>query len=323
MPPLDLLPRVESLLAEPAAPATLLRRICELLAREAAHYDWVGCYLSDPVSPRELFLGPFVGEPTEHTRIPFGRGICGQAAESRETFVVLDVTAEANYLSCSSKVRSEIVVPVLLRGEVVGEWDIDSHAPASFTEDDRRLLEALAERTAGLFEQLRKDGPRVTIRLARPDDAGAVAEIYNDAVLHSTATFDTEPKTAEDRREWLATHTGRHPVLVAEAPDGEVVGWTSLTRYSDRCAYDDCAETSFYVAPAWRGRGVGRLLKEALLSEARRLGYHTLLARVTEGNEASLHLNESVGFLSVGTMREVGLKFGRRLDVHLLQIILD
>jgi L-methionine (R)-S-oxide reductase len=154
-----LLPEVERLAEAGPAPASALQATCALLAERVAHYDWVGYYLVDPESPRELFLGPYVGEPTEHGRIPFGRGICGQAAETEETFIVQDVTAESNYLSCSLSVRSEIVVPVFHEGRIVGEIDIDSHALAPFTEEDRALLERVAELTAPLCEAARRFGP--------------------------------------------------------------------------------------------------------------------------------------------------------------------
>jgi L-amino acid N-acyltransferase YncA len=163
---------------------------------------------------------------------------------------------------------------------------------------------------------------QVTIRRAHLSDAAAIADIYNEAILTTTATFDTETKTAEERIQWLQSHDDRHPILVAEV-DGAVVGWASLTQWSDRPAYDDTAESSFYVHSTHRGRGIGRELKEALLDEARRLGYHTLIARITEGSAESLHLNETTGYVHVGTLREVGRKFGRLLDVHILQKMLD
>jgi phosphinothricin acetyltransferase len=162
----------------------------------------------------------------------------------------------------------------------------------------------------------------ITIRQADDSDLDAITKIYNEAIRTTTATFDTEPKTVEDRRKWLASHDERHPVLVAEV-EGAVVGWGCLSEWSDRPAYRDTAETSFYVAAAFRGRGIGRRLKEASIEEARRLGFHTLLARVAEGSEASLHLNESLGFMHIGTMKEVGRKFSRLLDVHILQKMLD
>jgi len=161
----------------------------------------------------------------------------------------------------------------------------------------------------------------LTIRPATLNDAGALAEIYNSAIRGTTATFDTEPKTVQEREQWLQAHGDRHPVLVAER-NGTVVGWASLSKWSDRPAYDDTAESSFYVAEESRGQGIGRALKLQLIEASRRVGMHTILARVAEGSDASLHLNESLGFVRVGTLREVGFKFGRRLDVHILQLML-
>ncbi|MGE0374919.1 MAG: N-acetyltransferase family protein [Planctomycetaceae bacterium] len=163
---------------------------------------------------------------------------------------------------------------------------------------------------------------RITLRRATPVDAGAIADIYNEAILTTTATFDTDPKTAQEREQWLQSHDERHPVLVA-VDGGKVIGWASLSAWSDRRAYADTAETSFYVHSTHRGRGVGRLLKLAIIEEARRLGYHSLIARVAEGSAESLHLNESTGFVLVGTLKEVGRKFGRLLDVHILQLLLN
>lgn len=164
--------------------------------------------------------------------------------------------------------------------------------------------------------------PSVAIRRAELADAAAIADIYNEAILTTTATFDTEPKSVAERTQWLQSHDPRHPILVALV-DGKVVGWASLTRWSERPAYDDTAETSFYVHSAHRGCGVGRKLKETIIEEARGLGYHTLIARVAEGSRESLHLNESAGFVHVGTLKQVGRKFGKLLDVHIMQKMLD
>jgi L-amino acid N-acyltransferase YncA len=161
----------------------------------------------------------------------------------------------------------------------------------------------------------------VTIRQAELTDAAAIAEIYNEAVLTTTATFDIEAKSVEERAQWLQSHDSRHPILVAVI-GGQLVGWASLTRWSERRAYDDTAETSFYVHSKHRGCGIGRKLKQAIIEEARRLGYHTLIALVAEGGDASIHLNESTGFVHVGTLKQVGHKFERRLDVHILQKML-
>jgi phosphinothricin acetyltransferase len=160
------------------------------------------------------------------------------------------------------------------------------------------------------------------IRPAELADAPAIAEIYNEAILTTTATFDTEPKTVQERTDWLQAHDARHPVLVAIV-DARVVGWASLSPWSDRAAYDGTAETSFYVSAAFRGRGIGRKLKETIIHEARRLGYHTLIARVAEESVESIHLNESAGFVHVGTLKEVGRKFDRWLGVHIMQKMLE
>lgn len=149
------LTEAERLVAEVAEPSVLLQSVCAMLAERVRHYDWVGYYLVDPASPRELVLGPYVGAPTDHTRIPFGRGICGQAAATGETFLIQDVSQEDNYLSCSATVQSEIVVPVFLAGQIVGELDIDSHALAPFTARDREVLERIADLTAAACEATR------------------------------------------------------------------------------------------------------------------------------------------------------------------------
>jgi len=162
----------------------------------------------------------------------------------------------------------------------------------------------------------------VTVRRAQVPDAGAITDIYNEAIATTTATFDTEPKTAEERVQWLHSHDERHPVLVAELA-GKVVGWASITRGSDRPGYRDTAETSLYVHSTQRGCGVGRKLQDALIDQARQLGFHSLIARVSEGSAQSLHLHQTTGFTQVGVLKEVGRKFGRVLDVHILQKMLD
>ena len=135
--------QIEGILKQPIAVDQRLHRVCQLLAAHIPYYHWVGFYLVDPQSPRELVLGPYIGEPTEHTRIPFGRGICGQAAERGETFVVQDVRQESNYLSCSVHVRSEMVVPIFKDGKILGELDIDSHLLGPFSQEDRLYLEKI------------------------------------------------------------------------------------------------------------------------------------------------------------------------------------
>jgi len=133
---------IQGLAAGAADTRTLLAETVALLQRARPHYNWVGVYL---LEGEELVLGPFVGKPTPHTRIPLNKGICGAAASSGKTLIVDDVHADPRYLACSLETRSEIVVPLVRAGRVLGEIDIDSDAPAAFTEEDRRLLEAVAE----------------------------------------------------------------------------------------------------------------------------------------------------------------------------------
>ena len=128
-----------------------LQQVCQYLADEIDVFDWVGFYLVDPEADRELVLGPYVGEPTDHTRIAFGKGICGQAAETNETFVVQDVNKEDNYLACSIHVKAEIVVPVKKDGQFVAELDIDSHTKDSLTDEHRAMLEEVCDIVAPLF----------------------------------------------------------------------------------------------------------------------------------------------------------------------------
>ncbi len=158
----------------------------------------------------------------------------------------------------------------------------------------------------------------ITIRAAVLDDLLAMTDIYNQAVLRTTATFDTDPKSVDERRAWYASHGGRHPLLVAEM-DGAVVGWVSISEWSDRCAYDDTGELSIYVDEARRGARIGSQLMAAIVAAGAEAKLHTLIARVVAGNAASERLHASAGFERIGVMREVGLKFGRRLDVIMLQ----
>ena len=160
----------------------------------------------------------------------------------------------------------------------------------------------------------------LAVRPAEIDDLDAITEIYNEAILTTDATFDIEPKTQVEQEAWFADHGPKNPVLVAEL-DGVVVGWASLSEWSDRCAYADTAELSFYVKEEFRSRGIGKRLLEDIIQEGERVGLHTVIARIATGNNQSIHLHERVGFEHIGVMREVGQKFGRLLDVCLMQKI--
>jgi L-methionine (R)-S-oxide reductase len=125
--------------------ASLQQGIVESISQNLSHYNWTGFYMLDPADPETLVLGPFVGDPTPHVRIPVTQGICGAAVATGETVVVDDVNADPRYLSCSINTRSEIVVPIYVRGHVIGEIDIDSHDSAAFTQADQLFLEEVAQ----------------------------------------------------------------------------------------------------------------------------------------------------------------------------------
>ncbi len=162
----------------------------------------------------------------------------------------------------------------------------------------------------------------ITLRKAEQKDLQIITEIYNEAIKNTTATFDTDPKTAEEQQAWFDHHDGRHPILVAEE-SGQVAGWASLSEYSARCAYAVTAEASIYIKEGHQGQGTGRRLSEAILKAGKEAGFHSILLRIAEGNEASIKLAEKMGFKHIGVMREVGEKFGRLLDVHLMQLIYE
>ena len=127
-----------------------LQAICQFLNENVAHYNWVGFYFANHEN-KTLHLGPYVGAPTDHTVIPFGKGICGQVAVSNSNFVVPDVSAQDNYIACSFTVKSEIVVPLFVNGENIGQIDIDSNTLDPFTAEDERFLEFVNEQIAELF----------------------------------------------------------------------------------------------------------------------------------------------------------------------------
>ena len=176
------------------------------------------------------------------------------------------------------------------------------------------------------------------IRQAAEADLPGIFAIYDHEVLHGTATFDTEPKSPAGRLEWLRDDgDGKYPILVAEAEAGggvaaeaaptrgspAIAGWARLYAWSNRCAYARAAENAVYVHRDHRGRGVGHALLAELIRLSPQRGIHVLLARIVEGNPASVALHEAHGYQTIGVMRRVGEKFGRVLDVRLMDRHLD
>lgn len=160
------------------------------------------------------------------------------------------------------------------------------------------------------------------IRPAELSDADAIMAIYNPVVETSTATFDLVPRTLEDQQAWLSDRSGARIVLVAETDEGEVAGYAALSPYRERAAYATTVEDSVYVADAHHGRGVGRTLLAELVATARAHGFHAMMARIVADHEASIALHSACGFQIVGHEREVGRKFGRWLDVTLMERLL-
>ena len=161
----------------------------------------------------------------------------------------------------------------------------------------------------------------VTVRLATNDDAEPIRRIYNREVEHSSVTFDLVPRSLEDQQAWLNDREGALGVVVAELDD-QVVGFASLSEYRSRPAYRTTVESSVYVDEGLRGRGVGAALLTELVDLARSRGFHSMVGRIVGGHEASIALHQSAGFDIVGTEREVGRKFGRWLDVVVVQRLL-
>jgi len=160
------------------------------------------------------------------------------------------------------------------------------------------------------------------LRAADRADADAIREIYNAEVAGSTVTFDLVPRSLEDQVAWIEEHSGGHPAVVAVDDVGDVVGFGSLSPYKERPAYFTTVEDSVYVRGDHRGTGIGRQLLAELVRLAQQYGYHSVIARVVGGHDASISLHRRCGFEIVGTEREVGRKLGRWLDVVVMQRML-
>jgi L-amino acid N-acyltransferase len=165
--------------------------------------------------------------------------------------------------------------------------------------------------------------PEITIRLATVADAAAVAEIYNREVTETTATFDLVPRTVEAQRDWLAARTGAFAAIVGvDTATRQVVGFASLSPYKERAAYRTTVENSIYVHRDFGGRGIGKQLLTHLIEVARESGFHSVIARIEASSDASRALHAACGFELVGVERQVGRKFGRWLDVAVMQRLL-
>ena len=161
----------------------------------------------------------------------------------------------------------------------------------------------------------------VVVRHADVDDAEAIAEILNHYILHSTATFMTEPVTAADRRIWIRNRHPEHPLRVAER-GGVVLGWAALHHHSPRTGFEGSAEDSIYLRPEQRGQGIGLKLLNRLIQDASEHGFHSLVAGVCAEQAPSIRLHERAGYVRVAHYREIAQKYQRWLDVVYLQRML-
>lgn len=160
------------------------------------------------------------------------------------------------------------------------------------------------------------------IRSAAESDLAAINDIYNHYVLHSTCTYQEEPESIRERRRWFRHHGDKHPVIVAIA-GRQVVGWGSLSAFHARCSYRHTVENSVYVHPQHLRRGIGSLLLRDLIVRARRLGHRAIIAAIDGEQTASVVLHKRFDFEKVGRFKQVGIKFGRWLDVVYMELILD
>jgi phosphinothricin acetyltransferase len=162
----------------------------------------------------------------------------------------------------------------------------------------------------------------ITVRRAERVDCAGILEIYNDAVLTTTATYDYEPRSLEHRQAWFDDHHRTGLPIFTAIHEGRVIGWSAINWYHDRAGYRFTGENSIYIAPLWRGKGVGKRLLAPTVEAGREFGLHVIIAAIDATNEASIRLHERFGFEQVGLFKRVGYKFGRWLDVVYLELLL-
>jgi L-amino acid N-acyltransferase YncA len=161
----------------------------------------------------------------------------------------------------------------------------------------------------------------IVLRPATAADAEAICRVYNQGIEDRIATLETELRTPEERRQWLAARGPRHPVYVAELEE-MIVGWSSLNAYNPRPAYQYVADFSIYIERGWRGKGVGRRLLEHLIEQARALGYHKMMLSAFPFNASGVALYERMGFTRAGVFHEMGQLDGRWVDTLIMEKLL-
>ena len=159
-------------------------------------------------------------------------------------------------------------------------------------------------------------------RDATINDIKEIKKIYNEAVLKTNATFDINKKTDEDMKKWFKGHKTKNPIIVS-VKERRIIAFASLSKYDDKKAYENTSELSLYVLKGHQGKGIGKKLMKDILKKGKEVGIHAVIARITKGNKISIHLHESFGFEKIGTLKEVGKKFGKVLDVHIFEKVLS
>ena len=161
------------------------------------------------------------------------------------------------------------------------------------------------------------------VRPATREDLPAIADIYNDAVINTTASYDYEPRPMEQRVAWFEAHEKERLLVFVAVENSSVLGWSSLSHYHARIGYRFTVENSVYVSAAQRGRGIGTLLIPPLIESAQTLGLRAIIAAIDAENAVSIRLHARFGFVTVGHFKEVGFKFGRWLDVIYMERLIE
>lgn len=208
------------------------------------------------------------------------------------------------------------------------DWHVDSNQPRAGSRKAKNSAALLYFALSGAMllndsmDPETKAASGIHVRRAMVGDVSGILEIYNDAVLNTTASYDYEPRTLEQRMAWFDDHERNHyPIFVASNPAGRIVGWSALNRFHDRMGYRFTAENSIYIAADMRGQGIGKQLMPPLIEGARKKSLHAILAVIDASNEASIRLHARFGFQNVGHFKEVGFKFGRWLDVIYMELL--
>lgn len=162
----------------------------------------------------------------------------------------------------------------------------------------------------------------INIRAADIKDIKDITDIYNQAILQSNSTFDIEPKTIKDRKNWFKKHNKKNPIIVAEK-EKKIVGYASLSKWSDKKAYSDTVEISLYIKKEFHNQGIGTKLMSEIIKKGKQEKNHIIIALITQDNDISIKLHKKFGFKMVGLLKECGFKFNKKLNVYIMQKILN